>query len=282
MALRVDREARRTGLAQYPHGVRRSHTPLCRPRHRRVRLRGDQRGSRCACRWRVLDPDLDPDVDRLRRRVQIGNGPMLGALVLFFVYDVVCEGLFGRMLGKRILGLRVVGEDGSPIFLGAAFLRSCCIVDGLFSISSPPSPSGRPRPGSGSATAQRIPTSCWTTVQPICNECPRAPNCDRHRHTVGTPRSTPRTISGRISRAQNSSRADRPTERASTRHGAERPAPARHRIREAFRADHTPCRCAGVSPDHPRRSPRTVRSLGVRGCVRGRVRYLLGIVWIAR
>ena len=65
--------------------------------------------------------------------VQIGNGPMLGALVLFFVYYVVCEGLFGRTLGKRILGLRVVGEDGSPIFLGAAFLRNLLrIVDGLF------------------------------------------------------------------------------------------------------------------------------------------------------
>jgi uncharacterized RDD family membrane protein YckC len=65
--------------------------------------------------------------------VQIGNGPMLGALVLFFVYYVVCEGVFGRTLGKRILGLRVVAEDGSPIYLGAAFLRNLLrIVDGLF------------------------------------------------------------------------------------------------------------------------------------------------------
>jgi uncharacterized RDD family membrane protein YckC len=64
--------------------------------------------------------------------VQIGDGPMLGAVALFFVYFVVCEGLFGRTLGKRILGLRVVGEDGAPIFLGAALLRNLLrIVDGL-------------------------------------------------------------------------------------------------------------------------------------------------------
>ena len=65
--------------------------------------------------------------------VQVGNGPMFAALVLFFAYYVICEGLFGRTLGKRILGLRVVGEDGSPIYLGAAFLRNLLrIVDGLF------------------------------------------------------------------------------------------------------------------------------------------------------
>jgi uncharacterized RDD family membrane protein YckC len=65
--------------------------------------------------------------------VQVGNGPMLAALVLFFAYYVICEGLLGRTLGKRILSLRVVGEDGSPISLGAAFLRNVLrIVDGLF------------------------------------------------------------------------------------------------------------------------------------------------------
>jgi uncharacterized RDD family membrane protein YckC len=65
--------------------------------------------------------------------VQIGNGPMLVALVLFFAYYVICEGFFGRTLGKRLLGLRVVAEDGSPIYLGAAFLRNLLrIVDAFF------------------------------------------------------------------------------------------------------------------------------------------------------
>jgi uncharacterized RDD family membrane protein YckC len=65
--------------------------------------------------------------------VQLGNGPLLAALVLFFTYYVVCEGLFGRTLGKRLVGLRVVAEDGSPIYLGAAFLRNLLrIVDAFF------------------------------------------------------------------------------------------------------------------------------------------------------
>jgi uncharacterized RDD family membrane protein YckC len=64
--------------------------------------------------------------------IQVDTGPMLAALVLFFAYYVICEGLFGRTLGKRILSLRVVGEDGSPIYLGAAFLRNLLrLVDGL-------------------------------------------------------------------------------------------------------------------------------------------------------
>jgi uncharacterized RDD family membrane protein YckC len=65
--------------------------------------------------------------------VQVDGGPMLAALVLFFAYYVICEGLVGRTLGKRILCLRVVREDGSPIHLGAAALRNLLrIVDGLF------------------------------------------------------------------------------------------------------------------------------------------------------
>jgi uncharacterized RDD family membrane protein YckC len=65
--------------------------------------------------------------------VDVGGGPMLAALVLFFAYYVICEGLFGRTLGKRILSLRVVKEDGSPISLGAAVLRNLLrIVDGIF------------------------------------------------------------------------------------------------------------------------------------------------------
>jgi uncharacterized RDD family membrane protein YckC len=65
--------------------------------------------------------------------IQVDTGPMLAALALFFAYYVVCEGLFGRTLGKRILSLRVVSEDGSPIYLGAAFLRNLLrLVDGLF------------------------------------------------------------------------------------------------------------------------------------------------------
>jgi uncharacterized RDD family membrane protein YckC len=65
--------------------------------------------------------------------IQVDTGPMLAALALFFAYYVISEALFGRTLGKRILSLRVVSEDGSPISLGAAFLRNLLrLVDGLF------------------------------------------------------------------------------------------------------------------------------------------------------
>jgi uncharacterized RDD family membrane protein YckC len=65
--------------------------------------------------------------------INVETGPMLVALALFFGYYVVCEGLFGRTFGKRILCLRVVAQDGSPIYLGAAFVRNLLrLVDGLF------------------------------------------------------------------------------------------------------------------------------------------------------
>jgi uncharacterized RDD family membrane protein YckC len=49
-------------------------------------------------------------------------------LLLFGInwfYHVICELFFkGQSPGKRILGLRVVGRDGSPISPGASFLRN--------------------------------------------------------------------------------------------------------------------------------------------------------------
>ena len=48
-------------------------------------------------------------------------------------YHTVCEGLHGCTLGKRLLGMIVVQEDGSPSRLNPAFIRSLAFyVDGLF------------------------------------------------------------------------------------------------------------------------------------------------------
>ena len=65
--------------------------------------------------------------------IQVGDMPMLVALVVLFAYYVLCEVFFGRTLGKRALGLRVVAEGGSQIGLGPSLVRNALrIVDGLF------------------------------------------------------------------------------------------------------------------------------------------------------
>jgi uncharacterized RDD family membrane protein YckC len=45
-------------------------------------------------------------------------------LIGYAVYHIVCEGFHGATLGKRVLGIHVVQEDGSPCSLGAAVIRS--------------------------------------------------------------------------------------------------------------------------------------------------------------
>jgi uncharacterized RDD family membrane protein YckC len=66
-------------------------------------------------------------------------GVTVGADVqLFFVFIGLCyyalaEGMFGQTLGKRIVGIRVVDEDGSHLGFGAAVVRNLLrLVDGLF------------------------------------------------------------------------------------------------------------------------------------------------------
>jgi uncharacterized RDD family membrane protein YckC len=50
-----------------------------------------------------------------------------------FAYFVVTEAVTGATLGKRMVGIRVVGENGEPITFGAAFVRNLLrCVDALF------------------------------------------------------------------------------------------------------------------------------------------------------
>ncbi len=60
----------------------------------------------------------------------------LPALLLFivaFAYLVLTEAYLGGTLGKLVLGMRVIKEDGSPCDLQAALIRNLLrIVDGLF------------------------------------------------------------------------------------------------------------------------------------------------------
>jgi uncharacterized RDD family membrane protein YckC len=54
-------------------------------------------------------------------------------IVLFFAYYVTCETMFGRTVGKRLVGLRVVNEDGDRIGWGQSLVRNLLrIVDALF------------------------------------------------------------------------------------------------------------------------------------------------------
>jgi uncharacterized RDD family membrane protein YckC len=63
-----------------------------------------------------------------------------GRLTMFFfsllgmvAFETVCEGVHGSTLGKVLLGLVVVQEDGAPCRIGAACIRSIAyFVDGLF------------------------------------------------------------------------------------------------------------------------------------------------------
>jgi uncharacterized RDD family membrane protein YckC len=48
-------------------------------------------------------------------------------------YYVLCEGMTGMTLGKRIVGIRVVDEEGDVAGFGAAIVRNLLrVVDGLF------------------------------------------------------------------------------------------------------------------------------------------------------
>ncbi len=59
---------------------------------------------------------------------QSSSTPMLELEVLlvggFFVYNAVCEALFHATLGKRVLGLRVVGYGGGPAGPAAVLARN--------------------------------------------------------------------------------------------------------------------------------------------------------------
>lgn len=55
------------------------------------------------------------------------------ALLGSIAYHTICEGLHGSTLGKRMLSMVVVQEDGSPCRMGGALIRSLAyFVDALF------------------------------------------------------------------------------------------------------------------------------------------------------
>lgn len=59
-----------------------------------------------------------------RSRVRRAPSVVTGAVVLATLYHVLLEGFTGRTAGKTILGIAVVGEDGSPCTVRAAAVRT--------------------------------------------------------------------------------------------------------------------------------------------------------------
>jgi uncharacterized RDD family membrane protein YckC len=56
---------------------------------------------------------------------QGGNG---GGLLLMVVYFVICWGLWQQTLGYRVLGLRLVKTDGTPVTWGTSVVRGLMFI----------------------------------------------------------------------------------------------------------------------------------------------------------
>jgi uncharacterized RDD family membrane protein YckC len=65
--------------------------------------------------------------------VNVGGNALLLMLALALGYYVVCEAATGMTLGKRMVGIRVVGEGGEHVTFMAAVVRNLLrLVDALF------------------------------------------------------------------------------------------------------------------------------------------------------
>lgn len=63
---------------------------------------------------------------------ELSGPPALLLVALWLVYYAGTEARWGATLGKRLTGIRVVAEDGSPVDLGAAVVRNVLrVVDAL-------------------------------------------------------------------------------------------------------------------------------------------------------
>jgi uncharacterized RDD family membrane protein YckC len=65
--------------------------------------------------------------------VYVGGNAFWLLLAVGFGYFIVCEAATGATLGKRMVGIRVTGEDGEHVTFGAAVVRNLLrVIDGLF------------------------------------------------------------------------------------------------------------------------------------------------------
>lgn len=65
--------------------------------------------------------------------INLGGNAFWPLLALGLAYYIVCEAVTGTTVGKRMVGIRVVGEDGEQLTFGAAVVRNLLrLVDCLF------------------------------------------------------------------------------------------------------------------------------------------------------
>jgi len=65
--------------------------------------------------------------------INVGGNAFWLSVALGVGYYVFCEAASGATLGKRLVGIRVVGENGEPVTFGAAVVRNLLrFVDALF------------------------------------------------------------------------------------------------------------------------------------------------------
>lgn len=78
--------------------------------------------------------------------VEVGRNAFWALLAVGLGYYVICEALTGMTVGKRMVGIRVVDENGEHLTLAAAVIRNALrLVDGflfylvgaIFALASP-------------------------------------------------------------------------------------------------------------------------------------------------
>ncbi len=78
--------------------------------------------------------------------IDVGGNAFWTLLALGLCYYVVCEAATGATLGKRMVGIHVIGEDGQHVTFGAAVVRNllrlvdCLVfylVGAIFALASP-------------------------------------------------------------------------------------------------------------------------------------------------
>ena len=63
----------------------------------------------------------------------MSGGAFWWLVAIGVAYYVLCEASTGATLGKRMVGIRVVSEDGDQVTFGAALVRNLLrLVDALF------------------------------------------------------------------------------------------------------------------------------------------------------
>jgi uncharacterized RDD family membrane protein YckC len=88
----------------------------------------------------------DTGVGYANAGIDVGGKATLLLLALGLGYYVLCEAITGATLGKHMVGIQVIGEDGEDLTFGASLVRNLLrlvdclffyLVGGIFALTSP-------------------------------------------------------------------------------------------------------------------------------------------------